>query len=379
MSIKEEARKLSKNAYGGIKGEDYVPFIPATTVMPEMTGYSIILGVILAIVFAAANTYLGLKVGLTISAGIPGAILATGVFKALFKRNNILEANFAASLTAVGESIAGGIIFILPALILFGMGLSIFTVIIVTIIGGFMGCFFITPVRKYLIGQTHINVMVDYGLDRVNLFGPGILLDATFYTLDKSLSNKDAGVYFNITANLQEKFKKDALNQAYTDFCNGRQNARVYQLPQSKLKDIKSYPFIYWISDEFREKFGNDSIEEVLKPAQGAATRNNNRFLRYWWEVSPTDISNNYKKDRKKWVGYSKGGPYQKWIGNNWLLLNWDNDGQELKEYNAVLRNSDYYFVEGITYSASGSKETSFRYHNNNSTQVSDLEYFDEK
>lgn len=155
MSIKEEARKLSKNAYGGIKGEDYVPFIPATTVMPEMTGYSIILGVILAIVFAAANTYLGLKVGLTISAGIPGAILATGVFKALFKRNNILEANFAASLTAVGESIAGGIIFILPALILFGMGLSIFTVIIVTIIGGFMGCFFITPVRKYLIVEEH--------------------------------------------------------------------------------------------------------------------------------------------------------------------------------------------------------------------------------
>lgn len=155
MSIKEEARKLSKNAYGGIKGEDYVPFIPAATVMPEMTGYSIILGVILAIIFAAANTYLGLKVGLTISAGIPGAILATGVFKALFKRNNILEANFAASLTAVGESIAGGIIFILPALILFGMGLSIFTVIIVTIIGGFMGCFFITPVRKYLIVEEH--------------------------------------------------------------------------------------------------------------------------------------------------------------------------------------------------------------------------------
>ena len=155
MSIKEEAIKLSKNAYGGIKGEDYVPFIPATTVMPEMTGYSIILGVILAIIFAAANTYLGLKVGLTISAGIPGAILATGVFKALFKRNNILEANFAASLTAVGESIAGGIIFILPALILFGMGLSIFTVIIVTIIGGFMGCFFITPVRKYLIVEEH--------------------------------------------------------------------------------------------------------------------------------------------------------------------------------------------------------------------------------
>ncbi|WP_300367385.1 OPT family oligopeptide transporter [Brachyspira sp.] len=153
--LNKNSRKLSKDAYGGIKGEDYVPFIPATVVMPEMTGYSIIFGILFAILFAAANTYLGLKVGLTISAGIPGAILATGLFKTFFKRNNILEANFTASLAAVGESIAGGIIFILPALILFGMGLSMFTVIIVTIIGGFMGCYFITPVRKYLIVEEH--------------------------------------------------------------------------------------------------------------------------------------------------------------------------------------------------------------------------------
>ena len=153
--LNKEARKLSKDAYGGIKGEDYVPFIPSTVVMPEMTGYSIILGILFAILFAAANTYLGLKVGLTISAGIPGAILATGLFKAFFKRNNILEANFTAALAAVGESIAGGIIFILPALLLFGMGLSMLTVIIVTIVGGFMGCYFITPVRKYLIVEEH--------------------------------------------------------------------------------------------------------------------------------------------------------------------------------------------------------------------------------
>lgn len=153
--LNKEARKLSKDAYGGIKGEDYIPFIPSTVVMPEMTGYSIILGILFAVLFAAANTYLGLKVGLTISAGIPGAILATGLFKAIFKRNNILEANFTASLAAVGESIAGGIIFILPALILFGMGLSMLTVIIVTIVGGFMGCYFITPVRKYLIVEEH--------------------------------------------------------------------------------------------------------------------------------------------------------------------------------------------------------------------------------
>lgn len=155
MALENEIKKLSKTAYGDINGEDYVPFISATEVMPEMTGYSIILGIIFAVIFAAANTYLGLKVGLTISSGIPGAILATGIFKAFFRRNNILEANFVASLAAVGESIAGGVIFILPALILFGFGLSIETVVIVTIVGGIMGCFFVTPVRRYLIVEEH--------------------------------------------------------------------------------------------------------------------------------------------------------------------------------------------------------------------------------
>lgn len=155
MALENEIKKLSKTAYGDINGEDYVPFISATEVMPEMTGYSIVMGVILAIIFAAANTYLGLKVGLTISSGIPGAILATGIFKAIFRRNNILEANFVASLAAVGESIAGGVIFILPALILLGFGLSIETVVVVTIIGGIMGCFFVTPVRRYLIVEEH--------------------------------------------------------------------------------------------------------------------------------------------------------------------------------------------------------------------------------
>ena len=150
-----DSRRLSKQAYGGIRGEDYIPFIPTTEVMPEATGYSIIMGVIFAVVFAAANTYLGLKVGLTISAGIPGAILATGLLKSIFRRNSILEANYVASLAAVGESIAGGIIFVLPAIILIGFDLSLITVALVTVIGGIMGVYFITPVRKYLIVQEH--------------------------------------------------------------------------------------------------------------------------------------------------------------------------------------------------------------------------------
>lgn len=157
--MSENKKRLSATAYGGIKGEDYVPFVPTTEVMPEMTGYSIIIGILFACLFAAANTYLGLKVGMTISAGIPGAIMGIGILKGLFKRNSILEANMVASLAAMGESIAGGIIFVLPALILSGFGLSVLQVVIATVIGGAMGVFFITPLRRFLIVEEHGNLI----------------------------------------------------------------------------------------------------------------------------------------------------------------------------------------------------------------------------
>lgn len=151
----EERRKLSHDAYGGIDGQDYMPFVSPEVDMPELSVHSIVMGAVFAMIFAAANTYLGLKVGLTIAAGIPGAILATGIFKGVFKRNNILESNMVASIAAVGESIAGGIIYILPAIILWGLELKISTIVIITLLGGLVGIFFVTPLRKFLIVEEH--------------------------------------------------------------------------------------------------------------------------------------------------------------------------------------------------------------------------------
>lgn len=217
-------------------------------------------------------------------------------------------------------------------------------------------------VRKFMIEETHINVMVDYGLDRVNLFGPGILLDATFYTLDMNRQEQAEGIYFNITANQQEKYKKGSLAEAYDDYLNNRPNNRVYTLPQSKLKGIKSYPFIYWISDEFREKFGSEDLDSVLDIRQGMASGNNNRFLRFWWEVSRDCISTSIG-DEKKWVKHVKGGPYKKWYGNGWTLVAFDKENQRLLANSGnCLPSRQYYFREGITYSAVGSKGISFRY-----------------
>lgn len=218
-------------------------------------------------------------------------------------------------------------------------------------------------VRKFMIENTHINTMVDFGLDRVNLFGPGILLDATFYTLDKKDVENTPGVYFNITANLQEKYKKGTLENAYADYCNGQPNDRVYLLPQDKLKAIKSWPFIYWISDEFREKFGSDDLDLVLYIRQGGATGNNERTLRFFWEVSSNDLSE-VIEDKKPYVFYPKGGPFCKWYGNNWVVIAYKNPimYEYLKSHGNRLPSERFYLQEGVTYCSSGSRGCSFRY-----------------
>ncbi|MBK7967314.1 MAG: hypothetical protein IPK10_19910 [Bacteroidetes bacterium] len=141
-------------------------------------------------------------------------------------------------------------------------------------------------VRKYIIQHTHIDIMVDYGLDRVNLFGTGILLDATWYVISKKKKNSD-GLYFNITANQQERAKQSSLELSYDDAIYNRRNERVYLLAQEKLKIIEGFPFIYWISDRFREKFRGEKFGDHVKAKKGLGTENN-RFFRFWWKFQKT-------------------------------------------------------------------------------------------
>ncbi len=217
-------------------------------------------------------------------------------------------------------------------------------------------------VRRFIIQNTHIDVLVDYGLDRVNLFGPGILLDATWYVLSKKVDCA-SGLYFNITSNQQEKHKQASLEKAYEDWLCKRCNERVYTLDQDKLKIIEGWPFIYWISDGFREKFKERALENFANNSQGMSVSNGEKYQRFHWEITREMISFNYKIDKKKWVPFAKGGPFNKWYGNNWLLVNWFNDGSELKNFpKAAIRNQQFYFIEGLTYSSSGSKGSSFRY-----------------
>ena len=139
---------------------EFKPYIPAEKVTPEFTVTSIVLGIILAVVFGAANAYLGLRVGMTISASIPAAVISMGVIRVIMKKNSILESNIVQTVGSAGESLAAGAIFTLPALFLWAAEgkmetPGILEITLISLIGGILGVLFMVPLRNALIVKEH--------------------------------------------------------------------------------------------------------------------------------------------------------------------------------------------------------------------------------
>jgi putative OPT family oligopeptide transporter len=128
------------------------PYIPASQSLPEITVKAVALGVILAVVLAGANAYLGLFAGMTVSASIPAAVISMGVLK-LFRRSNILENNIVQTCASAGESLAAGVIFTLPALVLLGRWAQFdyWQTVLIAGFGGVLGVLFTVPLRRALI------------------------------------------------------------------------------------------------------------------------------------------------------------------------------------------------------------------------------------
>ncbi len=146
-----------------MKEKDFKPYIPASRVTPELTITSIILGVILAIVFGAANAYLGLRVGMTVSASIPAAVISMGVIRVIMRKNSILESNMVQTVGSAGESLAAGAIFTLPVLFLWASEgkmdkPGMLEITIICLCGGILGVLFMVPLRNALIVKEHNNL-----------------------------------------------------------------------------------------------------------------------------------------------------------------------------------------------------------------------------
>lgn len=140
--------------------KEFKPYVPAEKITPEFTFTSIALGIFLAVVFGAANAYLGLRVGMTVSASIPAAVIAMGVIRVVMRKNSILESNIVQTTGSAGESVAAGAIFTLPALFLWAAEgrmdkPGILEITLIALLGGLLGVFFMIPLRNALIVKEH--------------------------------------------------------------------------------------------------------------------------------------------------------------------------------------------------------------------------------
>lgn len=140
--------------------QKFKPYIPAEKITPEFTATSVIMGIILATVFGGANAYLGLRVGTTVSASIPAAVISMGVIRLILKRDSLLENNMVQTVGSAGESLAAGTIFTIPALFLWAKeGVTeapdMLMISLIALFGGLLGVFFMIPLRNALIVKEH--------------------------------------------------------------------------------------------------------------------------------------------------------------------------------------------------------------------------------
>ena len=218
--------------------------------------------------------------------------------------------------------------------------------------------------RKNIVEKTEIKTLNHLGARAFSEIGGEVV--STVAWISQKKSPKNDGTYLRLVDYNNADLKEE-------EFFN---KANYFQAKQKDFEKIPGSPIAYWVSDKVREIFEkNKKLGEVGEAKQGLATADNNRFLRLWNEVSFTKIGYNMSnsqealESKKKWFPCNKGGEFRKWYGNQEYLVNWENDGYEIKNFydeKGKLRsrpqNTEYYFKESISWGLITSGGSSFRY-----------------
>lgn len=232
----------------------------------------------------------------------------------------------------------------------------------------FLGSF--ENLRKKIIDSKQIYTMIHLGTRAFEEIG-GEVVQTTAFVLGNKKDKRDT-IFIKLTdiPNAAEKeatyLKRISLND-------------YYKMDVTKMKEISSCPIAYWVSENIINAYKNGTpLENLSSPRQGMATSDNERFLRLWFEVNINKIGFNIPSSElslssnKKWFPYNKGGGYRKWYGNTEYIVNWENDGKEIKDFrdykNSTLNSNmgvaglPFIFKENITWSKISTNNFSVRY-----------------
>lgn len=223
--------------------------------------------------------------------------------------------------------------------------------------------------RKRILNTSNIETLAHLGAGAFDSIG-GEVVSTVAFTLGSSRSGD--GVYVRLVDVHGDSEQAQALSAAAK-----RQDANRYEVDQREFAQIPGSPIVYWLPQSLMKTFSTGKqLKDVAEPKQGLATADNNRFLREWWEVTDSTIKfdcpdrDTAQASGKKWFPYNKGGEFRKWYGNQDYVLNWENDGKEIREFGTEdggrprsrAQNTDFYFKPSVSWSKISSGDPAFRY-----------------
>jgi hypothetical protein len=217
--------------------------------------------------------------------------------------------------------------------------------------------------REMLLGATAIEAMAHVG-PRAFADVTGEKVNTTAFVLRREqlgMERREArGVYFRLVKEPDAEAKRTAFEQALSRRRTGEPDSHVYEYRQGDFAAIPGNPWVYWITSGLRGLFSElDKLDTVAQPRVGLQTGSNERYLRFWWETGFNRIdltatnAEVASSSGMRWFPYMKGGSFKRWFGNQDYIVKWFNDGQEIKACtpNSVIRNPDFYFRRGVTWS----------------------------
>lgn len=219
--------------------------------------------------------------------------------------------------------------------------------------------------RKDLLDTYNIDSLLHLGPHAFDEIGGEVVQCATF-TLANHKPSSHGGIYYRLVDGKNSGEKESAFLHRENGFSG---------VVQTDFEKIPGSPIGYWVSENILTHFaGNLALSAVCKPTQGLATADNARFVRYWHEVNLAKIgfgmksSEEAKDSKMKWFPYNKGGEFRRWYGNQDLIVNWENDGYEIKHFKnekgkllSRPQNLNYYFRNSISWGLIASTASSFR------------------